>query len=136
MFKRARKLVRRLIVLELLSALAVLIWWWWQQSEEESAAEAVGSTEAPPTPPAPPDDLRRIEGIGPKIAGALQAAGVQTFAQVAASGVDELERIVKAAGVRIAYPQTWPEQAQLAAVGDWDGLAALQGQLKGGRRVA
>ena len=29
---------------------------------------------------------------------------------------------------------TWPEQAKLAAAGDWDGLKKLQDELKGGKR--
>ena len=31
-------------------------------------------------------------------------------------------------------PSTWPEQASLAAAGEWDALQALQDELKGGRR--
>lgn len=82
-----------------------------------------------------PDDLTRIEGIGPKIAATLQAAGVLTFAQLAVMDQAGLIDLLKAGGIRVAFPETWPEQATLAAVGDWDGLAVLQGTLKGGRRV-
>jgi hypothetical protein len=31
-------------------------------------------------------------------------------------------------------PEGWIEQAHLAANGDWDGLARLQADLKGGRK--
>jgi predicted flap endonuclease-1-like 5' DNA nuclease len=82
-----------------------------------------------------PDDLQRIEGIGPKISGLLQAAGITTFAQLAAGDVGRLERIVREAGITIADPTTWPEQARLAAAGRWDELEVLQEELKGGRRV-
>ena len=95
-------------------------------------------TEIPePEKPEPtrPDDLKRIEGIGPKIASLLQDAGITTFAQLAATGVEQLREILAAANLRIADPTTWPEQATLAAAGDWEGLASLQGELKGGRRV-
>jgi predicted flap endonuclease-1-like 5' DNA nuclease len=87
--------------------------------------------------PAPePDDLQRIEGIGPKIAGLLQAAGVSTFSQLAQADVDRLKGILAEAGIgRIADPGTWPEQAKLAAAGDWEGLEDLQDRLKGGRQV-
>jgi predicted flap endonuclease-1-like 5' DNA nuclease len=61
-----------------------------------------------------PDDLQRIEGIGPKISGLLQAAGITTFAQLTASDVGRLEQIVREAGITIADPTTWPEQARLA----------------------
>jgi hypothetical protein len=30
---------------------------------------------------------------------------------------------------------TWPQQAKLAAKGDWDGLEKLQDELSGGRKV-
>jgi predicted flap endonuclease-1-like 5' DNA nuclease len=64
------------------------------------------------------DDLKKIEGIGPKIESVLQEAGIRTYAQLAVTGADRLKLILKDAGVRAA-PDTWPEQARLAAVGDW-----------------
>jgi len=82
-----------------------------------------------------PDDLAIVEGIGPKIASLFQAAGITTFAQLAATDVARLRHILRAADIRIADPTTWPEQARLAAAGEWDKLKALQEQLKGGRRV-
>jgi predicted flap endonuclease-1-like 5' DNA nuclease len=65
----------------------------------------------------------------------LAEEGITTFAQLAATGVEELERILREAGIRLAYPETWPEQAELAAQGKWELLAALQDQLYRGRRV-
>ena len=95
-------------------------------------SEAVASTaEAAPSP----DNLTRIEGIGPKISGLLQAAGITTFAHLAATEVSQLQQLLQQAGLRLANPSTWPEQAKLAAAGDWDGLKTLQSQLKGGRRT-
>jgi predicted flap endonuclease-1-like 5' DNA nuclease len=85
----------------------------------------------PPTP----DDLKLIEGIGPKISGVLNAAGITTFAQLAERDAQELERIVKGAGIRLVFPGTWGAQAELAAAGRWEELAVLQGNLKAGRRV-
>ncbi len=82
-----------------------------------------------------PDDLVIIEGIGPKIAGVLQAAGIQTFAQLAAADPAQLEKILHDAGLRLADPSTWMEQAKLAAEGKMDELKALQDSLKGGHRV-
>jgi predicted flap endonuclease-1-like 5' DNA nuclease len=84
---------------------------------------------------APADDLKRIEGIGPKISNVLQDAGITTYAQLAATDVHRLRQILDESGIRLANPDTWPEQARLAAAGDWDALKRLQGQLKGGRRV-
>jgi predicted flap endonuclease-1-like 5' DNA nuclease len=83
----------------------------------------------------PADDLTRIAGIGPKISNLLRGAGIATYAQLAATDVAQLKQILAQSGIRVADPGTWPEQARLAAAGDWDALKRLQGQLKGGRRV-
>ena len=85
-----------------------------------------------------PDDLTKIEGIGPKINGILQTAGIQTFAQLAEATGERLQEILEAAGdrYRLAEPDTWPEQAALAAREAWDELAKLQEELSGGRREA
>jgi predicted flap endonuclease-1-like 5' DNA nuclease len=81
-----------------------------------------------------PDDLKRIEGLGPKIEKILQAAGIHTFAQLATTEASQLEKIVREdADLRVAYPDTWPQQAELAAAGDWEGFAKLQEELHGGR---
>lgn len=82
-----------------------------------------------------PDDLQRIEGIGPKISSTLNAAGITTFRRLAASSVEELADILRAAGIsRISDPSTWSQQASLAAAGEWETLEKLQDSLKGGRR--
>jgi len=83
------------------------------------------------------DDLRRIEGIGPKLALKLAEAGITTFAALAATPVERIEALIAAAGARfkLARPQTWPEQAALLAAGDEAGFAALAARLKGGVRA-
>jgi len=91
---------------------------------------------APAIPsPVIPDDLQIIEGIGPKIASVFQEAGIATFAQLAATPVERLSEILKAANLRLGDPSTWPEQARLAGAGDLEGLKKLQDSLKGGRKV-
>jgi large subunit ribosomal protein L20 len=82
------------------------------------------------------DDLEKIEGIGPKVAELLHAAGITTFVQLAAAPVVKLKEILHAAGPRFAMmePTTWPEQAGLAAKGDWATLDKLQDELDGGKR--
>ncbi|KAA3658746.1 MAG: hypothetical protein DWQ04_24200 [Chloroflexi bacterium] len=98
--------------------------------------EAVVETRQAESVTIKPDDLKKIEGIGPKINSVLQAAGINTFSDLATATVSELEKIVRHdAGITIAFPDTWPEQAALARDGKWDELEQLQDDLKGGRRA-
>lgn len=85
-----------------------------------------------------PDDLKKIEGIGPKIAGILNEAGIYTFANLSQTPVDRLKGILAEAGNRYKMhdPQSWPKQAKLAAAGEWEELKKLQDYLDGGRDVA
>jgi len=89
-----------------------------------------------PAAPAKPDDLKRLEGIGPKVAGVLKTAGIVTFAQLAETDVVRLREILDAAKLPFLDPTTWPEQAALAAKGDWEAFDKLASELKGGRRVS
>ena len=79
--------------------------------------------------------LETIEGIGPKISKLLNARSIYTFADLAEANVEELQQCLQEAGrkYRLANPTTWPEQARLAAEGDWEALDALKANLKGGR---
>jgi predicted flap endonuclease-1-like 5' DNA nuclease len=96
-------------------------------AEEEVGAPVLKAIE--------PDDLKLIEGIGPKISSLLQEAGIVTFAHLASTDVKRLKQIIADAGLTaLADPTSWPEQAGLAATGQWDALEALQDELKGGRR--
>lgn len=136
-------------LLAIISLLAALVWWVVERREPEATpsaslglapvaqAEAVPAPPPPETPPPAPDKLTRIEGIGPKISEVLQSAGITTFAQLAATEVNRIQEILEASdlNLRLADPTTWPEQAQLAAQGDWEALEKLQDELKGGRRV-
>lgn len=82
------------------------------------------------------DDLTKIEGLGPKSAQALTAAGVTTFAQIAALSAESLEDIVKVkGGVRVLDGQTktWPKQAQFLVDGDEAGFKKYTDHLVGGR---
>lgn len=83
------------------------------------------------------DNLKRIEGIGPKIESLLQAAGIYTFEQLSKSQEGRLREILLAEGprYRIHNPATWPKQASFAAKGDWEELKKWQEELKGGREV-
>ncbi|MBP7997781.1 MAG: hypothetical protein KA314_20095 [Chloroflexi bacterium] len=97
-----------------------------------SFAPPVKVTPAPVTPDAFSD---KLEGVGPKIQEILYAAEIKTFTQLAATDVSRLKQILAGAGerYRLADPESWPEQARLAAAGDWAALQTLQTNLKGGR---
>lgn len=93
-----------------------------------------------PQEPEPEDDLTMIEGIGPKISASLKEHGITTFAALAKTDVDRLQAILAEGGPAFKLAaqavESWPEQAQLAAGGDWDGLHALKDTLKAGRAHA
>jgi len=82
------------------------------------------------------DDLELIEGIGPKIAGLLKDAGIGSFEALAKAEPAKLTEVLQAAGSKfnMAKPETWPEQAALAAKGDWAGFDKLTQELVGGVR--
>ncbi len=112
---------------------------------KKSAEKATKKVEAPKADPkketAKPaaaskaDDLKKIEGVGPKAAEALVNAGIATFADLAKADPDKIKEILTDASSRMAHlePGTWPEQAQLAAEGKWDELKELQDKLNGGK---
>ena len=90
------------------------------QAEVEEAVPAVEAAEV-----AAGDDLTLIDGIGPVISDALRAAGVTTFAQLAAMAPEAIEETLAKANLPLVAGQnatTWPRQAKLAAAGDWAGL--------------
>jgi len=104
---------------------------------DEIAVNGVKKTEAPAKSKktaAEKDDLRKIEGIGPKIAEILNNSGINTYAELAAADPDKIREILAEKGSRYAVhnPSTWPKQSQLAAEGKWDELKDLQESLKGG----
>ncbi len=104
--------------------------------EEPKVEEA--KEEAPaPKADSKPDDLKKIEGIGPKISELLNTNGIVSFEDLAGADVDKLKEYLAEAGSRYSMhdPSTWPEQARLAADGKWDELETLQDELKGGKKV-
>lgn len=84
-----------------------------------------------------PDDLEIIEGIGPKIAELLNKNGISKFFELARTPIDTIQRILDAAGpnYKLANPETWPEQAELAARNRWNALRSLQDALNAGKRT-
>jgi large subunit ribosomal protein L17 len=74
------------------------------------------------------DDLTIVEGIGPKIAEVLAAAGIATYAELAKTDAEKVKEILTEAGSNFntADPTTWAEQAQLAADGKFEELEKLK----------
>ncbi|MGC5019170.1 helix-hairpin-helix domain-containing protein [Micromonospora sp. DT47] len=93
----------------------------------DSASEVDVSTDAAQPAPvaaavtgggedAPADDFRRIQGVGPKMAAALQDAGIRTYHQLAELDEAALRDTIRAAGLRAAPSvATWPQQAKVLA---------------------
>jgi len=81
------------------------------------------------------DDLKIVEGVGPKIAELLQNGGIKTWEDLANASVDALKAILEEAGSRYKMhdPTTWPKQARMAADGQWEELEKYQDELDGGR---
>ena len=108
-----------------------------KKAPESPAVEAkeVPAAPAPVKDADAKDELKKIEGIGPKIAELLNNAGINTFAQLGATEVDRIKEILAEAGSRYAAhnPGTWPRQAQLAADGKWEELEKWQDELDGGK---
>lgn len=81
------------------------------------------------------DDLTKIEGVGPKLASVLADGGFDSFAAIAAASPADIQKVLDEAEGNYARfsPDTWPQQAALAAEGKWDELKALQDELDGGK---
>ena len=81
------------------------------------------------------NDLKIVEGIGPKIETLLNNAGIDTWMKLSEAKVSDLQEILDQAGSRysLADPETWPKQAEFAVKEQWDALEEYQDFLKGGR---
>jgi predicted flap endonuclease-1-like 5' DNA nuclease len=81
------------------------------------------------------DDLKIVEGIGPKIEELCHNAGILTFADLANAQVSRIKQILEAAGPRYQMhdPTTWPQQSALARDGKFDELKKWQDELNKGR---
>tara|TARA_B100001146_G_scaffold225185_1_gene247409 strand:+ start:3461 stop:4168 length:708 start_codon:yes stop_codon:yes gene_type:complete len=105
-------------------------------TEKKEAPKKTEAKKAAPKKSGKADDLKKIEGVGPKAMEAMVNAGIDTFAKVAKTSPEKLSEILTEASSRLAHlvTETWPEQAQLAADGKWEELEALQDKLDGGRK--
>lgn len=83
------------------------------------------------------DDLKIVEGIGPKIEELFKTSGILTWKSLGETSVDRLREILSKAGERyhIHDPSNWPRQSKLAYEGKWQDLKEWQNSLDGGREV-
>jgi predicted flap endonuclease-1-like 5' DNA nuclease len=89
---------------------------------------------APPPVTAPPpgsDDLTRIKGLGPRIAGLLHSLGVTSFFQIASWSEEDIDRIdAQLTGFEGRIRRdNWVEQAKFLAQGDQAGFESQFGKL-------
>lgn len=70
------------------------------------------------------DDLKIVEGIGPKIEELLHNSGILSYFQLSNTTVEKLKEILQTAGPRYQMhdPTTWPQQSKLAYNGMWNEL--------------
>jgi predicted flap endonuclease-1-like 5' DNA nuclease len=81
------------------------------------------------------DDLKAVEGIGPKIEQLLHAENIKTWRALSETPISRIQEILTNAGPRFALadPGTWSEQAEMAADGRWDELKKYQDFLNVGK---
>ena len=81
------------------------------------------------------DDLKIVEGIGPKIAELYNNAGVFTWKQLSETAVEKSQTILDGGGdaYKIHNPSTWAKQAEMAYNGQWTALKEYQDALDGGK---
>jgi predicted flap endonuclease-1-like 5' DNA nuclease len=81
------------------------------------------------------NDLKVVEGIGPKIEALFNAAGITTWRELSETPTEKLQSILDAGGENFAIhnPSTWAKQALLAYQGKWQELKDWQQNLLGGK---
>ena len=107
---------------------------------EDTASEGAAGEEAEVKSPKGlgPDDLKVVEGIGPKCEEALKAGGITSWKELADSTPEKITEILTAAEGNFSgqVPTTWPKQAAMAVAGQWDELEKYQDVLDGGKEPA
>ncbi len=106
-----------------------------QLKSAPSADSSVKMAAAAPVAEKRVDDLKIVEGIGPKIEKLLNDDGIYTWLELSESPVERIQKILDNAGpnYKIHNPATWGKQALLAHNGQWDELKEYQEFLIAGR---
>ena len=76
------------------------------------------------------DDLKLVEGIGPKIEELFLKAGIKTWKALSETTVEKCQQILEGGGesFKAHNPTSWPLQSEMAYTGKWD-------ELKSGRMI-
>jgi predicted flap endonuclease-1-like 5' DNA nuclease len=87
------------------------------------------------TAPGVRQDLKVIEGIGPKIEEILNKHSIMNYEALSATPAVRIAAILRGAGPRfqIHDPTNWPAQAALAHEGKWNELEDLRNRLLAGK---
>jgi predicted flap endonuclease-1-like 5' DNA nuclease len=81
------------------------------------------------------DDLKVIEGIGPKIEGMFKDSGIKTWKALSEASVADCQKVLDKGGkrYRIHDPASWPMQAKMCYEGKWPDLMKWQEEHKHGK---
>jgi predicted flap endonuclease-1-like 5' DNA nuclease len=81
------------------------------------------------------DDLKIVEGIGPKIEGLFHNFNIKTWKALSETSVAKCQEVLESGGKRYQMhdPASWPMQSKMAYKGDWKKLAKWQDEHKGGK---
>ena len=96
--------------------------------DREAARKAFGRTVRE-------DDLKLIEGIGPKIESLFHNFDIKTWRSLADTPVAKCQEVLDSGGDRYAIhdPASWPLQARMASEGRWKDLVRWQEEHKRGK---
>lgn len=74
------------------------------------------------------DDLKVVEGIGPKIEAMLKDAGIKTWKELSEATVADCQKVLDTGGKRyqVHDPASWPMQSKMAYEGKWKELLKWQ----------
>jgi predicted flap endonuclease-1-like 5' DNA nuclease len=85
--------------------------------------------------PVKKDDLKLVEGIGPKIQGLFHNYDIKTWKALSETSVSKCQEVLDSGGDRykVHDPASWPMQAKMAYEGKWKELAKWQDEHKHGK---
>ncbi|WP_299105689.1 hypothetical protein [uncultured Tenacibaculum sp.] len=81
------------------------------------------------------NDLKIVEGIGPKIEGLFHNFDIKTWKDLGEASLEKCKEVLTSGGdrYRMHKPDTWSKQAKLAYEGKWKELKDWQDALDGGK---